>query len=558
MTRDEKRGLKTVVLSLDGRAHDLQVGYVAESPVWRPSYRLVVQSGGEADLQAWGIVENLSGEDWKNVKLSLVAGAPLAFEAQLGTPVIPTRPTVTDNGEVIAAVPRAETSLRQELAPPAPPPPPPPASQPSAGADGPALDEDDAEMAKDSKNDRSRAIGSGKGGGSGRALGRAAAPRPKKAEGRAVAASSPAPSTPAFSPPPAEAKLAPSGPRDLRSLAAVAVEAGTTRYDLPNAVTVPDKSATMVMLLSRRVPGEANFLFAPDGGVPDSSNHPFRVARFANKTGGTLEKGPIAVFEAGSFIGQGMVDPLPDGATATVPFALERAIAVDQERKYDEQGERIAKIENAELTIERDSVTQTKYRLRNGGDLPAKLLVKHPRMNGTRLFAPPKDTEDNVGTHSALVPHTIPPRATAELTVDERATLRRQQDWFSTIADNAFKAYVADSRADQAVVAKLTAAWTIRNEIVAKVETRQKLSQEQNNLGQQTEETRRNLRAIEKNKAADALRVKLTQRLGETAARLDEITKQAVEIDSKLAELRVRFREAIRDIKVTEPLPPKP
>src|SRR5579872_2021221 len=58
-TEDQKKGLETVVLSLDGKAHDLQVGYVAESPVWRPSYRLVVHDAGDAELQAWGIVENL-------------------------------------------------------------------------------------------------------------------------------------------------------------------------------------------------------------------------------------------------------------------------------------------------------------------------------------------------------------------------------------------------------------------------------------------------------------------------------------------------------------------
>jgi hypothetical protein len=114
LTEDEKKGLETVVLSLDGREHDLQVGYVAESPVWKPSYRLVVRSNGDADLQAWGIVENLSGEDWKNVHLSLIAGAPLAFRAQLGVPVIPIRPIVTDEGEVIASVPHGETSLQQE------------------------------------------------------------------------------------------------------------------------------------------------------------------------------------------------------------------------------------------------------------------------------------------------------------------------------------------------------------------------------------------------------------------------------------------------------------
>ncbi len=559
-TDDEKKGLKTVVLSLDGRAHDLNIGYIAESPVWRPSYRLVVQPGGEADLQAWGIVQNLSGEDWKNVRLSLVAGAPLAFEAQLATPVIPTRPIVTDEGEVIAAIPKSETSLRQDPSNA-------PSPKPSTRAMEAPRDESDGDMA-DAPSATIESLGltgTGKGGGGrGGGPGNSRAAADKKTMGpmgNAAPAAAPArmrgpmapPPPPA--PPPMEKNI--SAPRNMRSLAAVAVEGGTTRYDLPVTVTVPDKSATMVMLLSKRVPGEAIFLFAPDGGVPDSMSHPFRVARFSNRTGGVLERGPIAVFESGSFLGQGMVDPLPDGAAATVPFALERALAVDKEQKFDELGERIAKIENSELTIERDAVTQTKYRLRNGGELAAKMLVKHSRINGTRLFNPPKNTEDNVGTGSALVPSMVAPHATSELTVDERATVRRNQDWFSVVADNAVKAYLADPKSDRTTAAKLAAAWKLRNEIVAKTESRQKLSVEQNNLSQQTEETRRNLKAIEKNKSAGALQGKLTGRLGEMATRLDDITKQAVETDSKLAELRVSFKEIIRDIHlVDQPAPP--
>ena len=119
--------------------------------------------------------------------------------------------------------------------------------------------------------------------------------------------------------------------KNLSALAAVALQAGATRYDLAGTVTIPDKSATMVMLLDKPIPGEAIALFAPDGGVPDSASHPFRVARFTNKTGGLLERGPLAIFAGGAFLGQGMTDPLPDGATATVPFALERTLAVDTE-----------------------------------------------------------------------------------------------------------------------------------------------------------------------------------------------------------------------------------
>src|SRR6185436_16449449 len=131
------------------------------------------------------------------------------------------------------------------------------------------------------------------------------------------------------------------------------------------------------LLLSKRVPGESIFLFAPDGGVPDSQSHPFRVARFTNRSGGLLERGPIAIFEEGAFLGQGMVDPLPDGATTTVPFALERGLAVETQRTYTEEGARLSKIESGVITIERDTVTRTRYRVKNGSDKLAKVLLKH-------------------------------------------------------------------------------------------------------------------------------------------------------------------------------------
>jgi hypothetical protein len=539
---DKTSALRVVVLSLDGKAHDLRVGYVAESPVWRPSYRLVVRPNGEADLQAWGIVQNLSGEDWKDVSLSLVAGAPLAFRAELAAPVIPDRPVVTDQGEVIAAVPHAETSLHQQAedapAPAMPAPAPPPMAPPAA-------------MSAPARPARARAGAhtAGKGasakkpvslGGFLPASGAAAEDKDTEAE---------APATPAPS-------MEPSAPRSLGSLAAVAALGGTTRYDLPARVTVPDKSATMVLLLSNRVPGEALFLYAPDGGVPDSWSHPFRVARFANGTGGALERGPIAVFEEGSFLGQGMVDPLPAGATATVPFALERGIAVDRDSKNDEAGARLAKIENSELTIERDRVTQMTYRVRNGGASPAKLLIKHPRIIGSRLYAPPPGTEDNVGTGSALVPLTVAAHATVNAVVDERVTERRNADWLSSEADHAVGDFLADPKSDRDLAQKLAAAWVFRAQIDKATQERNKLEGEMATLSRSTEETRENLRAIEKNKTAESLRQKLTARLAEASARYDDENRRAVELDAKLAELRVQFTEAIRDLKWTAPAPP--
>jgi hypothetical protein len=552
---DNPNKLETVVLELDGKAHDLQVGYVAATPVWRPSYRLVIEKGG-ANLQAWGIVQNLSGEDWTGVKLSLIAGAPLAFEATLGTPIIPRRPTVTDMGEVIASVPRSETSLNQEpMAPPSPPPPPPLAE--AATGQSLAQLEDDAEAEPEEEDRPSNApkpksdMKKRAGGGArpstpakAPSATRAAAPRPMMVEGGAT--------------PPGgiHAPQGPSAPRNLSALAAVAIEGGSTRYDIPLPITVPDKSATMVMLLSKSVPGESIFLFAPDGGVGDSQAHPFRVARFTNKSGGLLERGPIAIFEAGAFLGQGMVDPLPEGATTTVPFALERSLAVETHRDYTEEGARLSKIESGSIYVERDAVSRTRYRVKNGGEKGAKLLVKHPRNAQARLFNPPKGTEDNVGTGSALVPVEAAAHAVSDLTVDERQSYERSVDWLSPQADDAVRLYLSDRRAEPAVVSALRAAWDVRLSLTRAIEERSKLTTEQNELSRSTEETRRNLKALEKNRTAADLRDKLTERLAKNSLRLDEITKRLVEVDMRVNEQRVRFSDMIRSIKLLAPPQP--
>ncbi|MCC6646325.1 MAG: DUF4139 domain-containing protein [Polyangiaceae bacterium] len=545
--KKDPNGLVDVLLSLDGKRHDLQVGYVGEMPVWRPSYRLVIQPGGAAELQAWGIVQNVTGEDWSNVRLSLVAGAPLSFQPTLGEAIIPPRPTVTDSGEVIGAMPGAETSLAPE--PPAPPPPPPPEPKPSAGPGGmgglskaaPAKAEKRKARAAAKPSSRAAASGAGPSRGDDDE-------RPKK---DAEAYDAPA-AAQATAPVPRQAV---SRPRDLASLAAVAIEGSTTRYDIPVTVSVPDKSATMVMLVSTRVPGESVFLYAPAPGVPDSQSHPFRVARFTNQTAGLLERGPIAVFEEGAFLGSGLVDPLPPGATTTVPFALERAIAVETTGKVTEEGARVARIEGGGLTIERDLQFRTVYTFKNGGDQKVKVMVKHPRHGGTRLYQPPTGTEDNVGTGAALVPGELGPHAKIELPVDERQTLSRGVDWFSELANEAVLAYVADSRADAAAAAQLKKLWELRPALMKSMEEQSKLDIEEQELLRSTAETRDNIKAIEKNPQAALLRKELTERLQKDSSRLNDINKRKVEVRLGLNEQRIRFTDLAKAIKLTHGLP---
>jgi Domain of unknown function (DUF4139) len=509
----EKRDLRHVVMALDGKEHDLQVGYIAQTPVWRPSYRLVIDKDG-ASLQTWGIVQNLSGEDWNDVTLSLVAEAPLAFDASLGTPVIPGRPTVSDGGDVIAVVPRSETSLAQA------PEPPPPAMMLSAPA-----------------------------GVGGMARAPSAAKKGARREMEYERESNGADDLDVVAQPAYSRQT-----RNLAALAAISVQSGTTRYDLPAAVSIPDKSSTMVMLADQRIPGEVVALYAPDGGVPDSSRHPFRVARFVNKTGGLVERGPLAIFAGGAFSGQGVTDALPDGATATVPFGLDRRVAVEVSRDSRNEGARLRHIEAGTLTIARDLVSVTKYKLRNGAGEPAKLLIKHARVAGARMKGFPPGTEDNVGTGSALVPVQIAGRATTDLVLDERQENTQNVDWLSPLADEAVRGYLTDPHADATVAAQLKAAWDVRRALVDAQSQRQSLATTDAELRRSTDETRANLKALEKNTAATDLRAKLTTRLAADSSRLDVVDKQMIEVDLKINEGQVRFSDAIRAVKLLQPV----
>src|SRR5262249_43955538 len=86
---------KAVTLHFVGAGRrNVRVGYVVENPIWKTSYRLVLDQQGKPFLQGWAIVENPSDEDWKDVRMALISGRPISFQMDLYQPLFVPRPVV--------------------------------------------------------------------------------------------------------------------------------------------------------------------------------------------------------------------------------------------------------------------------------------------------------------------------------------------------------------------------------------------------------------------------------------------------------------------------------
>ncbi len=86
---------KAVSLHFSGEGkRKVQVGYVIESPIWKTSYRLVLDKKEKPYLQGWAVVENPTDEDWNGVEMALVSGRPISFQMDLYNPLYIDRPVV--------------------------------------------------------------------------------------------------------------------------------------------------------------------------------------------------------------------------------------------------------------------------------------------------------------------------------------------------------------------------------------------------------------------------------------------------------------------------------
>lgn len=90
-----RRDAKTITVTSDGSSsREMIVSYTIAAPIWKTTYRVVLDRSGKPFFQGWAIVDNVSEEDWNGVQLSLVSGTPVSFIQPIQNPVYRYRPII--------------------------------------------------------------------------------------------------------------------------------------------------------------------------------------------------------------------------------------------------------------------------------------------------------------------------------------------------------------------------------------------------------------------------------------------------------------------------------
>jgi hypothetical protein len=324
---------RTLDLAMRGEGRrTVRVAYIVEVPVWKASYRLTLGADPAAlrsGLQGWATVENMSGQDWRNVELTLVSGRPVAFRQALYNAYYVARPDVPIEvaGRLMPNVDRGGVNANTRFKEATPPPPPAPATAPMQN---------------------------------------------RRAQAETTAAGRAAP-----------AEMAAAADQVEATDAATQVV-----FKFPRAVTVDNGRTLSIPIIDRQVPAMRLALYQAE----TAGRNPLAAIRLTNDGDTGLPPGIITLYErdkagAVAYVGDARLSAFPIGDTRLLAYALDEKIVIEREAA---QTDRLAMgtIARGVLQIARVARQTMTYRVKGPAKEPRQLIVVQRRLPGWTLVKP--------------------------------------------------------------------------------------------------------------------------------------------------------------------------
>jgi hypothetical protein len=402
------KNLRKLTISTTGQGErDLFLSYVVEAPVWKTTYRVVLDSESKPFLQGWALVDNAQDEDWNDVRLSLVSGAPVSFIQDLQQPRYKQRPVVGMPDDLTVAPQIPQASLGSTLV----------FASGGGAVEGVINDESGAAIAGATVRVR-RAGTNAEISSTADAKGRYRAqglpqglysitvesPGFKKTvvNGLTVLAGRTAHNNVTLSVASVSetvrvqaennslalngrdylnmAKLVPgaSAMKDEDSGVEADVETQDIgelfEYRIAHPVTIKRNSSALIPILQNQIEGESVSLYNREA----RAQNPMSALYLNNTTGLTLESGSMTIIENDTYAGEALTGRVKPGEKRFITYAVDLGCRVSVKQGEENQKAYLAEIMNGEFRLHYKQVKTTVYTLNNLTDRAKTVYIEHP------------------------------------------------------------------------------------------------------------------------------------------------------------------------------------
>ena len=594
--------VRRMAISTEGTGErNVFVSYISEVPVWKSTYRIVLngKAGGGPLLQGWAIVDNTVGQDWENVQLSLVAGAPQSFVQNLSQPYYVRRPVVplpesaaispqTYQATLIPGGARLSGRITD------------PNGSPLRGARVKVLDANGNVVAETSADGNGQYEFGGLPDGvlrmeAGVTGFRTAAFSGIAASGGAVlqqdARLQVGSATQTVDVTVSAAELmstesasisAVGGSRNAGSGSALGSGAGLGsgrgsgrgggggvgsgrgigvgggvfslpsaaaarelgdlfEYKLKDPITIAKNRSALVPIVNSPIGAEKVSIWNERSGAP----RPARALWLTNSSGLTLDGGSFSVMEEQTFAGEGVFDPIRPGEKRLVSYALDLALNASSKNANEAQRVTRVRISQGVMTQESEVRERKTYTFRNEDSSPRTVLVEHPVRTGYTLRSETKPEETTADWMRFRL--RVEPKQTAALVVEEARPVAATYQ-LTNIDAPQVELFVRQQSINKAVEDALRRILA-QKDVVAELEGRwQARDGDTKKIFDDQQRLRENMKALKGSSEEKLLVQRYTQQLNDQETRLEKLGKEMAQIEKEKDAAQEVVDQLIRDL----------
>jgi hypothetical protein len=524
-----RRDAKTITITSDGAGQrEMIVSYTIAAPIWKTTYRVVLDEAGKPFFQGWAIVDNVSEEDWKNVQLSLVSGSPVSFIQQLQNPfyryrpVVPTpkdlqlRPQIYEpqsgNGQLdtnvtpqnIEDLPNGVNfSSTLKIAPNV-------RTEPLAGGfqvDGASGKENTFTIdGQEVTNIRTGAVNSN------------------------------------------TSIINSTGISDALISENSGVQTNTTgdeigdlfEYRIAQPVTVLRDRSALIPIVQTKMDGERVAVY----NEAVRRDRPFSGVLLKNMTNLTLESGSMTVIDGDAYAGEALMERLKAKEQRLISFALDLGTHVRVRNKQDREPAKIIKVVNGVFQVHYFRTSEKLYQISNQTERAKTLYIEYPIEDGWTL-SEDSPRPDYTTQRYYRFRVELKPFEEKEIAVRVRQPLMDNYQ-LTSLSKTDLQLFVTQKYINEETRARLEKLIELRirlNEIEAKLES---FDDEAEKIEADQKRLRENIEALSKTPEAKTLIARYIAKAGQQETRLEEMEKERKLLETEQQNLESELAREIR------------